>query len=119
MIHSLSEQYAYQVKTTVISKPNKMSIYCCWQKCIESPSTQVDGVAYVHCKAFNYCHCRCVTYTTENDQHIKFDIEINFFTSIKRKLENAVYGAYDIDGGLEYLDKMREHLLHLQQLVKK
>lgn len=95
-----------------------MVSYCCELKCIESPDTVVDGVACALCHAYNYCHCQCVTYMVENRDRIKIEIEMERFMDIKRKLEDAVYCNYDIDCGLEYLDKMKVHLMSLQHLLK-
>lgn len=35
-------------------------IYCCENKCFETPRDQVDGIACTKCYNFCYCICNCI-----------------------------------------------------------
>lgn len=37
-------------------------IFCCRDRCLVVPASQVDGLACKLCGAFSYCHCRCVNW---------------------------------------------------------
>lgn len=36
--------------------------YCCEKKCFPVPRIQVDGMACVKCRAYNFCICNCITH---------------------------------------------------------